>query len=94
MSTVGNGQVGGESSSPRGASSKREASADPATPRESTRAKVDGVAESLFSEHDGTVPNFTIEALTAAFIQKKLQKEIPAVGNEPDMQSKVEASKA
>ena len=49
---------------------------------------------SLFSARDSTVPNFTIEALTAAFIQKKLQKEIPAVGNEPDMQSKVEASKA
>ena len=35
----------------------------------------------------------SVEALTAAFLQKKLQKEIPASGNEPALQAKVDESK-
>ena len=36
----------------------------------------------------------SIEALTAAFLQKKLQKEIPPTNNDAELQQKVDVSKS
>ena len=47
-------------------------------------------AEVLSCEH---LYSSRAEALMAAFLQKRMQKEIPASGNEPDMQAKVEQAK-
>ena len=74
--------------------SKREASAEPETQRESSRPRVEDSVESLLCQVAEGKATMNVEALTAAFLQKKLQKEIPASGNEPSLQAKVDESKA
>ena len=93
-SASGVGPDGQSSSSPRGDSSKREASAEPETQRESSRPRVEDSVESLLCQVAEGKATMNVEALTAAFLQKKLQKEIPASGNEPSLQAKVDESKA
>eukprot|EP00435_Cladocopium_sp_Y103_P052219 s999_g16.t1 len=81
-------------SSPRGDSSKREASADLDGQPQSVRPRTDDAVETLLCQAAEGKTVLTIEALTAAFIQKKLQKEIPATGNDPSLQTKVDDSKS
>ena len=81
-------------SSPRSSGIKREASQEPAD-RESTRVRTeDQATESMLCEADSKSASLSIEALTAAFLQKKLQKEIPPTNNDADLQQKVDASKS
>ena len=90
----GVGPDGQSSSSPRGDSSKREASAEPEDQRESNRPRVEDSVESLLCQVAEGKATMSVESLTAAFLQKKLQREIPATGNEPGLQTKVDESKA
>ena len=86
--------------SPRPEASKREASTEPAGHVDTKPRIEDTGDEDLFceevlsaaclsSEHKGP----TVDVLLAAFLQKKMQKEIPAVGNDPDVQKEVDDSK-
>ena len=88
--------------SPRGTSSKREASQDPSADSPPPRKlKTGDEDDMLLSEvlsadvirHDKLNGRTLIETLTAAFLQKRQQKEIKAYGNEPDMQQKIDESK-
>ena len=81
-------------SSPRGDSSKREASTEPEYQRESHRPRVADAVETLLCQASEGQTTLNVEALTSAFIQKKLQQDIPASGNEPSLQVKVDASKS
>ena len=86
--------------SPRLEASKREASAEPAGHID-TRPRLGGTdEEDLFCEESlaaacqsQNCKEPTFEVLMAAFLQKKLQKEIPAVGNDPEIQKEVDSSK-
>lgn len=91
--------------SPRPEASKREASVEPEGHVDSKPRveRSDGdeelfceevlAAACLSSDHKGQNQGHTFDVLMAAFLQKKLQKEIPAVGNEPAIQAEVDASK-
>ena len=89
----------GEAGSPRGPAQKREASRDPSQEPPTSRAAVatDSVpveslcctevlsCEQWYSSH--------VEALMASFLQKKMQKELPVVGNEPQTQEEIDQAK-
>eukprot|EP00435_Cladocopium_sp_Y103_P038172 s134_g10.t1 len=87
----------GDNHSPRGDSSKREASADQDGDRPSVRARLaepetdatDAFAAELLK--DGNIK--TVEVLLAAFLQKKAQKEMKPNGHDPQLQKLVDASK-
>ena len=94
-----------QTTSPRGESSKREASSDAADERQSARPRLETptdapedellLTEALCAEHLEENKGATfVEALTAAFIQKRASKEIPAYGNPPELQKDIDASKA
>ena len=83
--------------SPRGSSQKRSASQEhheappssalrsaPSEPVEEDEALCVGFEEGY---------NSRIEVLMAAFLQKRMQKELPVTGNEPGLQSQVEEAK-
>ena len=61
--------------------------------REHGRPRTDEPDDILTCEHLLEQHVFSIEVLTAAFLQKKLQKEIPASNNPDDLQKKVDGSK-
>ena len=86
---------GASSSTPRGTSSKREASAEPEDRPVTSRAR--GSDEVLFCEevlsHEHLFSSHT-EALMAAFLQKRLQKELPSVGNMPQQQAEIDDAKS
>ena len=83
-------------SSPRGTSSKREASQDIEDSRH-TRSRLSEEDEVLLSSIASDVSPWStwspIDCLIAGFLQKRAQKEIPVHGNEPELQAKVDASK-
>ena len=72
--------------SPRGDSAKREASQEPSDVPESSRPRIMS-HEALFCQHTlaayEQLPMSHVEQLMAAFLQKRAQKEIPAVNNPP-----------
>lgn len=78
------------SASPRGASSKREASAAEPESRPATRSRredEDPEDEILSVQAQECLLNGSIsEALMAGFLQKRQQKEMPATGNDPETQ--------
>lgn len=83
--------------SPRGESSKREASQEPEDARSHTRFKADDTPdadETLLCSLVDQCADFSIESLTAAFLQKKLQKELPARNNPPELQQQIDVSKS
>ena len=87
-------QVLVQPSSPRQASTKREASQEP-DDREHARPRTDHPShENLSCDVVSNHEVLSIEALTAAFIQKKMQKEIQPSNNSPEVQAKVDASKS
>ena len=83
------------SSSPRPPGTKREASQE-LDDRESTRVRTeDQATESMLCEAGCNPASMSIdEALTAALLQKKLQKEIPPTNNDAELQQKVDVSKS
>ena len=93
---AGNQRVSDEAmNSPRDTSCKREASAE-AVGHEDSRPRNSGT-EALFC-HDvlscvscHEIPSFDV--LMSAFLQKRMQKEIPPSGNDPALQSKVDEAK-
>ena len=48
----------------------------------------------MLCEAGSNPASMSIEALTAAFLQKKLQKEIPPTNNDAELQQKVDVSKS
>ena len=88
-----------QSSSPRSAGHKREASRDvqegPGSRIRTTSPREDALTcdEVLSVEVDSKVPVCTADALLASFLQKKVQKELPAVGNPPDVQQDIDKAK-
>lgn len=79
--------------SPRQPHAKREASAEPDQDRSTVRVRTSEDQEALSCEALDPFENQTIEALTESFIQKKLQKEIPPTGHDPEVQAEVDKSK-
>ena len=78
----------------RGESAKREASTEADDGRPSTRPRTkSALSEGAEVVESLNVESVNVEALTAAFLQKRLQKELPVVGNEPELQEKVDVSK-
>lgn len=87
-------QVLRQPSSPRSLGTKREASQEPDA-REVARARIDEQpTESMLCDTVSSSTSLSIEVLTAAFLQKKLQKEIPPSNNDVELQQKVDASKS
>ena len=90
---------GAESSavSPRGTGLKREASGDLTAQHESHRPRTDEtVSEALFiqaSEY-AHLYDSEVEALMAAFMQKRMQKELPPTGNPPEVQHDIDEAKS
>ena len=89
-----------ESFSPRGTSSKREASADiddgPRTRSRTERYEDEALLCSFVSpgeEFPVRSGQSHVEALIAGFLQKRAAKEIPSTGNPSDIQEKVDGSK-
>ena len=84
-------------SSPRGNSQKRAASREPPIEPATTfrRAMSDEEAEVMYVEARSHESYFSseVEALMAAFMQKRMQKELPATGNEPQLQSEIDGAK-
>ena len=86
--------------SPRGESSKREASWEPLE-QPAHRPRIEVNDEVLFTEvllaQARDMQNQTglsvIDSFTAAFLQKRQQKEIKAWGNEPELQHRIDLSK-
>eukprot|EP00435_Cladocopium_sp_Y103_P057558 s34_g19.t2 len=86
-----------EANSPRGDSSKREASPLSEEDRPAVRARLEDVNSAEiqvlaaeFVQHANMRP---VEALVAAFLQKRAQKEMRPCGHEPELQSRVDESK-
>ena len=86
--------------SPRGSSSKREASNEDARPAVRARVDSSGVnpdsaepTDVLSVEVTEDDPVRPIEALMAAFLQKRAQKELPVGGHSPEIQNKIDESK-
>ena len=90
-------ESGTSASSPRGSSQKRAASQEPPTEPVTTfrRAMFDEDAEVMFVEARSHESYFSskVEALMAAFMQKRTQKELPVTGNEPQLQSEIDGAK-
>ena len=81
--------------SPRPTAAKREASREPSLEPDSARPRLHST-EVLFCEQTlscATSYNSHVEALMAAFLQKRAQKELPAVNNPPELQSRVDEAK-
>ena len=90
-----------ERASPRGTSQKRSASeTPPGVEPEARVARVESDSdealsvEALFCEVRDDQHNSHIEALMAAFLQKRTQKELPPTGNDATIQAKVDEAKA
>ena len=91
---------GAEPNSPRASGHKREASKDAqeqtgsrqrtASPREACLTCEEVLAAELTT--DG--PSSAVDVLLAAFLQKKMQKELPAVGNTPVLQEQIDRAKS
>ena len=85
-----------QASSPHGTSQKREASSEGDAPS-SSRPRVDlSASEGLFAEEvlmacSEGIP--TVEVLMSAFLQKRLQKELPPTGNPSDLSRSMRLSK-
>ena len=81
-------------SSPRPPGTKREAIQEPDA-REPARARIDEQpTKSMLCDTVSSSTSLSIEVLTAAFLQKKLQKEIPPSNNDVELQQKVDTSKS
>ena len=85
----------GDNHSPRGDSSKREASTEQDGDRPAVRARLSGpdaeTSDTLSAEL--LRKSQEIEVLLAAFLQKRAQKEIKPYGHEPSLQEKIDESK-
>jgi len=81
-------------SSPRQPSVKRDASHEPDDRTHARPRTEEPEHASLSCEAAMCSEALSIEALTAAFLQKKLQKEIAPVNNPQELQQKVDASKS
>ena len=87
-------QVLAQPNSPRQPSTKREASTEP-DDREHARVRTEEPSHKSLSCETALATNvMSIEVLTAAFLQKKMQKEIQPSNNSPEVQTKVDASKS
>ena len=92
--------IGAESSSPRASGHEREASKDAqeqtgsrqrtTSPREACLTCEEVLAAELTTEG----PSSAVDVLLAAFLQKKMQKELPAVGNTPVLQEQIDKAKS
>ena len=84
--------------SPRGSSQKRAASQEhqeapvSAIPRASNAPEHEG-DEALTVEIDGQGSRSRVEVLLAAFMHTRMQKELPATGNDPSLQSRIDEAK-
>ncbi|CAE7347138.1 RE1, partial [Symbiodinium microadriaticum] len=89
-------RAGPDERSPRGESTKREASREPGDVPVASRPRHHSIDEDLFVEgYDlGHLHSSSVECLLAAFMQKRMQKEIPAFGNPQELQLKVDAAKS
>ena len=86
-----------QTTSPRGTSQKREASSEGEAPSSSKPRVEAAVSEGLFAEEvllacPGEVPS--VEVLMSAFLQKRLQKELPPSGNPVELQAKINDAKS
>jgi hypothetical protein len=98
-STAGSANPSPSLSSPRPVGHKREASQDgqegsgsrirTASPREDALT----CEEVLSVEVDSGNAECTVDVLLASFLQKKMQKELPAVGNPPEVQQDIDKAK-
>ena len=95
-SSSSNAAPEGDQVTPRGSSHKRSASSEPAEAPSGARARTEET-EALFCQ--ATLDDLShlhsshVETLMAAFIQKRAQKEIPASGNNPELQEQVDEAK-
>ena len=94
-SSSSNAEAATSSTSPRGTSQKREASNE-ASGHTSNKLKTKDDLEDLFCEEvllacSQDIP--TVEVLMSAFLQKRMQKELPPSNNAPDLQEKIDAAK-
>ena len=82
--------------SPRGESSKREASQEPEDGPSGPRPRILS-QEALFCEatllSQEHLHNSHVEQLMAAFLQKRAQKELPAQNNPPELQQRIDEAK-
>lgn len=82
-------------SSPRGTSQKREASSEAAGDRSRPKTDEDDILfceEVLMSScQSGETP--TAEVLLSAFLQKRMQRELPLSGNDPELQRQIDDAK-
>ena len=87
----------GSNISPRSHSAKREASQEPPEAPASSRPRPDDTDEVLCAEYIQShehLHNSHVEVLMAAFLQKRMQKELPVTGNEPALQDRIEEAKS
>ena len=95
-SSSSNAAPKGDQVTPRGSSHKRSASSEPAEAPSGARARTEET-EALFCQ--ATLDDLShlhsshVGTLMAAFIQKRAQKEIPASGNNPELQEQVDEAK-
>ena len=94
--SVPEASTGPNERSPRGESTKREASREPGEVPVASRPRHHSIDEDLYVEGGdlGHLHSSSVECLLAAFMQKRMQKEIPSSGNPQELQSKVDAAKS